>query len=177
MISRLLPLLFLALTGCYDIYPCNGGTVLVEPSELLDYVGHDTIRAGLHVWDVYGCRYRAKDELTEFELSRVSGPVLHIEEWYETSKDWAGMYYSAYPSRIMVSPNIFEDKFPIPCATQTIAHETGHAMGMDHIYPPDGGQAIMQPVQNCLTVPTKYDYDAWCRLWCGKMVDTGGESN
>jgi hypothetical protein len=161
-------LMFLALAGCRDVYPCDGRTVLVRPSELLDDVAHNEIRHGLHYWDVYGCSFRAEDELTDEDRNHLFGDVLYIHEWYQSSKTEAAEYDFAYPSGIMVSPNIFApDTYPL-CGSQVIAHEVGHSMGMDHVHPPQGDYAVMQPVENCIPAPTHWDYLEWCPLWCGK---------
>jgi len=161
----------LLLFGCGKIYPCDGSIVIVHPDSKIEEVGHDVFREGLHVWDEYGCKFRAKDELTDFELSRNSGPVLDVNgiDGRINGND-IGVYWTT--GYIDIDLYLFQDT---NAAIHTIAHEVGHSMGLDHV-PLDRGVAIMNPaIDPNVLKPTVFDYDEWCRLWCMHQTDVGGK--
>ena len=144
------PVLFLAVAvvffaGCArKVYPGDGRLVVVEIAPELDAcpllgstVG-EAVRQGIAMWDEAGARLRTVDKLQPEEQNEAEhAPRLPVHgtcpsAQYDPTAEW-GEYENT--SGEIVLHNWLPDTRWI-VATSLVAHEAGHAIGLDHVPDP-----------------------------------------
>lgn len=160
--------LLVSAAGCRKVYPGDGQVVIVDlvqdgdmPVENGTVVRRlDVVRFGTHVWDSAGARFRLPDEV---------GPAEDVYEKHLPLRIGgcsAGEGIAGYD--LFYGDICLEGKDPaldIPGWGwgQVVAHEIGHAMGLDHINDHD---AIMTSYGPLITTEINdADLAEYRRVW------------
>lgn len=134
--------LLLLVGGCRVVYPGDGQLVAVELDEALRPCATEALRIGTHYWDEAGVQLRVREELPAGgriaakisvrgdACTDLGDAVVHSGNG--TVAPTPAAQYDLYGGNVYLFLKNWTDD--MPGMAQTIAHELGHAIGLDHVH-------------------------------------------
>lgn len=161
-------IVFVLLMGCNNYYS-GKDLVIVQPNDALlnwNYVeGDELVNKGIRLWDEVGAHFRTKEQLTLQEKT-IDAQTLPIEGKYGqlNGNPKAVGIYIHYEAKIQIRLDYWDGiKDCFECMECVIAHEVGHAMGLEHVFSdPD---AIMYPQTKAACYITQADREEYNKYW------------